>query len=71
MISKWAYAEVAAPNAPGLFGNRWIFWVRLPSLIQSSVEKVWGAIEELIRKENPTIGDITSFGCYMETRLTE
>lgn len=64
MIAQWAYAEVVAPNAPGLFGNRWIFWVKLPSLIKANAEKVWETIEDLIRKENPTIGDMTGFPRY-------
>ncbi|HXO98676.1 MAG TPA: hypothetical protein VN857_18950 [Chthoniobacterales bacterium] len=71
MIAQWAYAEVVAPNAPGLFGNRWIFWVKLPSLIKANAEKVWETIEDLIRKENPTIGDMTGFPRYLDTRLAE
>ena len=71
MMSAWAYAEVNLPNPKSWLGDRWILWVRLPSLFGVSSQTVWEAIEEFIRKECPSIGDLSAFPCFKADHLFE
>jgi hypothetical protein len=52
--------------------DRWIFWAKVPiCMLSCGFDPVWAAIEELIVRENPEIGDMSSFRCWIENRLMD
>ena len=69
-MALWYQAEVFPPNRSQLF-DCWICLVRLPVLVHTRAEVVWRAVEELIRRENPTIGDLSSYRCALESRFSD
>jgi hypothetical protein len=68
-MALWYQAEVFPPNRSQV-SDCWIFLVRLPSLT-TGADIIWRAIEELIRQENPTIGDLSSYRCALESRFSD